>query len=118
MNYPLLPPSIKFQTKIFHPNISRHGDIGIDCLGISAWTQTMTIAKVLLSIQSLFMDPYTFVCMEPSIGKLYQLDREAYFKVARKWTLKYAFVQHASLSDLQLDDEQCDDDEWLCDLYH
>ena len=28
-SYPFNPPEVRFLTRIFHPNVSRHGDIGI-----------------------------------------------------------------------------------------
>lgn len=55
--YPIQPPKIRFVTKIFHPNVSRHGDIGLDCLAHN-WSLALTISKVLLSIQSFLTDPY------------------------------------------------------------
>lgn len=55
--YPLRPPKIRFITKIFHPNVSRHGDIGLDCIAHN-WSLALTIAKILISIQSLLTDPY------------------------------------------------------------
>lgn len=44
-SYPIRPPSVRFATKIFHPNISRHGDIGLDCIQHN-WSLALTIAKV------------------------------------------------------------------------
>lgn len=55
--YPLHPPKIRFITRIFHPNISRHGDLGLDCIAHN-WSLALTIAKILISIQSLLTDPY------------------------------------------------------------
>lgn len=55
--YPMNPPVVRFLTKIFHPNISRHGDIGIDSIQHN-WSLALTIGKVLISIQSLLTDPY------------------------------------------------------------
>lgn len=54
--YPMMPPIVRFITKIYHPNISRHGDIGIDCI-LNNWSLALTICKVLISIQSLLTDP-------------------------------------------------------------
>lgn len=88
-DYPLRPPLVHFTTKIFHPNVSRHGDIGLDCINDN-WSLALTITKILISIQSLLTDPYSYVCMEPTIGKLYQQNRSLYEKVARFWTQKYA----------------------------
>lgn len=59
--YPLHPPNIRFITKIFHPNVSRHGDIGIDSIHHN-WSLALTISKLLISIQSLLTDPYCDVC--------------------------------------------------------
>lgn len=56
-SYPLDPPIVRFITKIFHPNVSRHGDIGIDSIQHN-WSLALTIGKVLISIQSLLTDPY------------------------------------------------------------
>lgn len=56
-SYPMSPPVVRFLTKIYHPNISRHGDIGIDAINHN-WSLALTICKVLISIQSLLTDPY------------------------------------------------------------
>lgn len=83
------PPVVRFITKIFHPNISRHGDVGLDSIHHN-WSLALTISKVLLSIQSLLTDPYFYICMEPSIGRLYQENRREFDKIARIWTWKFA----------------------------
>ena len=44
-SYPLRPPVVRFITKLFHPNVSRHGDIGIDSIHHN-WTLALTIGKV------------------------------------------------------------------------
>uniref|UniRef100_A0A1B6C8V9 E2 ubiquitin-conjugating enzyme n=2 Tax=Clastoptera arizonana TaxID=38151 RepID=A0A1B6C8V9_9HEMI len=87
--YPLTPPVVRFLTKIFHPNISRHGDVGIDCITHN-WSIALTISKVLISIQSLLTDPFCQICMEPAVGKLYLENRSNFEAIARCWTRKYA----------------------------
>jgi len=87
--YPLRPPIVRFLTKIFHPNISRHGDIGLDCIQHN-WTLALTIPQTLLSIQSLLTDPYLDEHMEASVTELYQKDKSTFDKIARIWTWKYA----------------------------
>ncbi|XP_045119579.1 uncharacterized protein LOC123509376 [Portunus trituberculatus] len=88
-SYPLCPPIVCFITKIFHPNVSRHGDIGIDSIQHN-WSLALTISKVLISIQSLLTDPYTKVCMEPEIGQLYESNKKQFEGVAKWWTWTYA----------------------------
>ncbi|KAL3290303.1 hypothetical protein HHI36_023647 [Cryptolaemus montrouzieri] len=89
VSYPLTPPIVRFITKIFHPNVSRHGDIGIDSIHQN-WSLALTMSKLLISIQSLLTDPFCDVCMEPEICKLYITNRKAFEEQARKWTVKYA----------------------------
>ncbi|XP_076307586.1 uncharacterized protein LOC143222969 isoform X2 [Tachypleus tridentatus] len=88
-SYPMKPPVVRFITKVFHPNVSRHGDIGLDSITHN-WSLALTISKVLISIQSLLTDPYCYVCMEPEVGKLYIEDRKSFERTARFWTGKYA----------------------------
>ncbi|XP_035219169.1 ubiquitin-conjugating enzyme E2 28-like [Stegodyphus dumicola] len=88
-SYPMVPPIVRFITKIFHPNVSRHGDIGIDSIHDN-WSLILTISKILISIQSLLTDPYCHVCMEPEVGRLYQENRATFDGIARLWTLRFA----------------------------
>ncbi|CAH0391214.1 unnamed protein product [Bemisia tabaci] len=87
--YPMSPPIVRFLTKIFHPNISRHGDVGLDSITHN-WSLALTLSKVLISVQSLLTDPFCQVCMESDIGKLYLNNREVFEDIARTWTWKYA----------------------------
>ena len=89
-NYPFDPPEVRFLTRILHPNVSRHGDIGIDSILQHNWVIGLTIPKVLISIQSLLTDPYTDVCMEPEIGDLYDQNRKLFESIARRWTWQFA----------------------------
>lgn len=59
-SYPMNPPVVRFLTKIIHPNVSRHGDVGIDIIQHN-WSLVLTISKLLLSVQSLLTDPFTEV---------------------------------------------------------
>ncbi len=88
-SYPMRPPIPKFITRIFHPNVSYHGDIGMDMLAHN-WSLALTIPKVLVSIQSLLTDPYCHISMEPEIARLCENDREEFDRIAREWTVKYA----------------------------
>ncbi|KAG8181767.1 hypothetical protein JTE90_018074 [Oedothorax gibbosus] len=89
--YPMKPPIVRFITKIFHPNVSRHGDIGIDSIHDN-WSLILTISKILISIQSLLTDPYCHVCMEPEVGHLYQENKATFDAIARLWTLRFAML--------------------------
>nr|XP_017094967.2 uncharacterized protein LOC108124001 [Drosophila bipectinata] len=91
--YPMAPPTVRFLTKILHPNVSRHGDVGIDIFQQHNWSLALNVAKVLLSVQSLLTDPYTEVCMEPELGYIYEHERERFEQLVRSWTWKYAMSE-------------------------
>jgi len=100
-SYPMRPPVVRFITRIFHPNISRHGDIGLDSIHHN-WSLALTISKVLISIQSLLTDPYVKVCMEPAIGRLYNSNHNVFDRFARLWTWKYAMNDFLMPTDVSL----------------
>ena len=89
-NYPFVPPTVKFNTKVYHPNISTvDGSVFVDILG-DQWCNALTITTLLVSIRSLLTDPNPEDAMEPEIGHEYVNDRETFDQTAWEWTLKYA----------------------------
>ncbi|CAD7000682.1 uncharacterized protein LOC101448324 [Ceratitis capitata] len=90
--YPMIPPTVRFLTKILHPNVSRHGDVGIDIFQHN-WSLALNVSKILLSVQSLLTDPYTEICMEPELGYMYEHNRARFESLARSWTWKYAMFE-------------------------
>lgn len=88
-DYPFVPPKVKFNTRIFHPNITPDGRI---CLNIlkDNWSPSLTIDKVLCSISSLLTEPNPHDPLVAEIGKLYLEDKNKFDKIATEWTLQYA----------------------------
>ena len=93
-NYPILAPRVIFLTRIFHPNISLHGDIGVDLFSRSKWSVAVSLSKLLISIQSLLTDPFPDIAMHPAAATLYSNDKDQYCTVAKEWTWRYAMLDY------------------------
>lgn len=89
INYPFQPPTIKFLTRIYHPNIDKQGNICLDILK-DKWSPALKISQVLLSISSLMHQPNPEDPLEPDIAKLYKDNKLQYDIVVRNYTRKYA----------------------------
>ena len=55
-SYPNKPPTVKFLSKMFHPNVYANGELCLDILQ-NRWSPTYDVAAILTSVQSLFNDP-------------------------------------------------------------
>lgn len=54
--YPNKPPTVKFLSRMFHPNVYANGELCLDILQ-NRWSPTYDVAAILTSIQSLLPDP-------------------------------------------------------------
>ncbi|KAJ2805230.1 hypothetical protein H4R21_001337 [Coemansia helicoidea] len=91
--YPMEPPSVRFATRIYHPNIDDHGNICLDVLksGKSGcWNPSWTLAKVLVALSVLLATPNPHDPLMPEIADLLLNDRPAYLAAARDWTARFA----------------------------
>jgi ubiquitin-conjugating enzyme (huntingtin interacting protein 2) len=88
--YPFKPPIMKFDTKVYHPNIS--SVTGAICLDIlkDAWTPILTLKSSLISLQSLFQSPEPNDPQDAEVAKHFLSDRESFNKTAKYWTQIYA----------------------------
>ena len=55
-SYPTKPPTVKFLSRMFHPNVYANGELCLDILQ-NRWSPTYDVAAILTSIQSLLHDP-------------------------------------------------------------
>ncbi|KAH6564620.1 hypothetical protein BASA50_008580 [Batrachochytrium salamandrivorans] len=88
--YPFKPPKMKFDTPIYHPNIS--SQTGAICLDIlkDAWTPVLTLKTALISLQSLLCEPQADDPQDAQVANHYLSDREGFNNTARHWTKAYA----------------------------
>ncbi|KAJ1948478.1 hypothetical protein FBU59_001574 [Linderina macrospora] len=91
--YPIEPPSVKFRTRIYHPNIDDHGNICLDLLKTGkngTWNPQWTLESVLRALTLLMDTPNPDDPLMPDIADEMKCDVETYRRKAREWTAKYA----------------------------
>ncbi|KAK9452248.1 ubiquitin-conjugating enzyme/RWD-like protein [Limtongia smithiae] len=94
-DYPFKPPVMKFDTKVYHPNIS--SQTGAICLDIlkDKWSPVFTLRSSLLSLQSLLSTPEPNDPQDAEVAKHYLTDRKGFDNTARYWAKVYANAESA-----------------------
>ena len=88
--YPFRPPLMKFDTKVWHPNVS--SVTGAICLDIlkAQWSPALTLKTVLISLKALLSAAEPDDPQDAVVATMYKEDRPAFDAQAREWTAKYA----------------------------
>ena len=91
-NYPDDPPNIKFETKIFHPNISLID--GTICVSSKSteWEKHKNLITVIYSIYDLLKEPNIEHGLNDEALLLYKNNKEEFQKTAKEFTEKNALV--------------------------
>ncbi|KAG0420143.1 Ubiquitin-conjugating enzyme E2 2 [Dictyocoela roeselum] len=82
-SYPHSPPTVRFLSKMFHPNIYKNGDLCLDLLK-NKWAPTYDVSCILLSVQSLLNDPNVESPANSDAASLYVEDRKEYLRRVRE----------------------------------
>lgn len=77
--YPNKPPTVRFVSKMFHPNVYADGSICLDILQ-NRWSPTYDVSAILTSIQSLLDEPNPQSPANALAAQLYQENRREYEK--------------------------------------
>jgi len=88
-DYPFKPPRIVFKTKIYHPNITESGGIGINLLRDN-WSPALTIQKIVLAIVYLLENPDPNDPYRYEVATQLKLEPLLFYKTAQEWTVKHA----------------------------
>ena len=72
-DYPLHPPSVKFLSAMFHPNIAPDGRFPL-----TNWSPDHDVTKILTDIQSLLAQPQLDSAVNPEAAQVYRQDRREY----------------------------------------
>ncbi|OQR94789.1 ubiquitin-conjugating enzyme E2 [Thraustotheca clavata] len=89
-SYPFEPPKVRFETKVWHPNVS--SQTGAICLDVlkDAWSPALTIKTTLLSIQALLSAAEPNDPQDAEVAKMYINDKARFNSTAAFWTESYA----------------------------
>uniref|UniRef100_A0A4W5QSP5 E2 ubiquitin-conjugating enzyme n=1 Tax=Hucho hucho TaxID=62062 RepID=A0A4W5QSP5_9TELE len=114
IDYPYSPPSFRFLTKMWHPNIYENGDVCISILhppvddpqsgelASERWNPTQNVRTILLSVISLLNEPNTFSPANVDASVMYRKWRDSkgkdreYAEIIRKQV-------HATKADAERD---------------
>ena len=90
-HYPLAPPTIKFVTKVFHPNVHfRTGDICLDILK-KEWSPAWGVQAACRAILALLSDPDADSPLNCDAGNMVRSgDLLAYHTTAKMYTMENA----------------------------
>lgn len=78
-SYPNKPPSVKFLSRMFHPNVYANGELCLDILQ-NRWSPTYDVAAILTSIQSLLHDPNPNSPANAEAAQLYRENMKEYVR--------------------------------------
>eukprot|EP00457_Paulinella_chromatophora_P008084 gb/GEZN01008111.1/.p1 GENE.gb/GEZN01008111.1/~~gb/GEZN01008111.1/.p1 ORF type:complete len:193 (-),score=36.86 gb/GEZN01008111.1/:481-1059(-) len=89
-NYPFEPPKMRFDTKVWHPNISSaNGAICLDILK-KEWSPALTLRTALLSLQALLSCPNPDDPQDAQVASQYKKDKKAFERTAKYWVESFA----------------------------
>ena len=103
-SYPNKPPTVKFLSRMFHPNVYTNGELCLDILQ-NRWSPTYDVAAILTSIQSLLHDPNPNSPANAEAAQLYRENMKEYVRRVK------ATVEASWLDDGEMPESIEEDDE-------
>lgn len=92
-NYPFSPPSMRFLTKIYHPNIDDNGRICLDLIKMppkGSWKPSISLEGLLIAVRMLLQYPNPDDPLMADIAEEFKNNKSEYERKAQEYTNKYA----------------------------
>ncbi|RIA93375.1 ubiquitin-conjugating enzyme/RWD-like protein [Glomus cerebriforme] len=96
-DFPAAPPKCYFITKIFHPNVSKSGEVCVNTLK-KDWNKDSGVERILLTVKCLLIVPNPESALNEEAGKLLLENYDDYAKHARMMTKIHAQNKSAEFS--------------------
>ncbi|KAG3285057.1 ubiquitin conjugating enzyme E2 L6 [Ictidomys tridecemlineatus] len=87
--YPFKPPTVKFTTKIYHPNVSESGEVCVPLLSKENWNPYIKVCQVLEALNMLVDKPNPREPLRVELADLLLQDPELFRKKAEEFTLEF-----------------------------
>ncbi|CAG8770791.1 2206_t:CDS:2, partial [Dentiscutata erythropus] len=84
-DYPFKPPSVKFITRVYHPNIDDDGSICVNLLKTDVWKPATKISQ---AIADLLENPNPDDALVASIAEVYNTNKPKFVKTAKDFVKK------------------------------
>ncbi|RGB34027.1 ubiquitin-conjugating enzyme/RWD-like protein [Rhizophagus diaphanus] len=98
-DFPAAPPKCYFITKIFHPNVSKSGEVCVNTLK-KDWNKDSGVERILLTVKCLLIAPNPESALNEEAGKLLLENYDDYAKHARLMTKIHAQNKAAEFSSI------------------
>ena len=103
-SYPNKPPTVKFLSRMFHPNVYANGELCLDILQ-NRWSPTYDVAAILTSIQSLLHDPNPNSPANAEAAQLYRENMKEYVRRV-KATVEDSWLDPEERQKMPVDEEE------------
>jgi len=88
--YPFKPPTIKFKTKIYHPNIDEAGQVCLNIINSEQWKPATKIIQVFEALVKLVNEPEPDHPLRADLAEEFVKNRSKFNKNAEAFTKKNA----------------------------
>ncbi|CAH8494580.1 unnamed protein product [Schistosoma turkestanicum] len=90
VDYPFKPPKVKFNTRIYHPNIDEQGQICLPIINPENWKPATKVEHVIQALVAMLRTPEVEHALRSELAEEYAKDPKKFFKNAEEFTRRYA----------------------------